>query len=72
MHTHLTFISTSERLSRLDIEIYEVGHKKCLAVDGDEKKLDGAESDFWAGFQQIYRLIQDELSENQRVCKIWT
>jgi hypothetical protein len=23
-----------------------------------EKKLDGAESDFWAGFQQIYRLIR--------------
>jgi hypothetical protein len=34
-HTHLTPMSTSERLSRLDLEIHEVGHKERLAVDGD-------------------------------------
>jgi hypothetical protein len=28
-------MSTSERLKRFDLEIYEVGHQKCLAVDGD-------------------------------------
>jgi hypothetical protein len=27
-------ISTFERLSRLDLEIYEVSHQKRLAVDG--------------------------------------
>jgi hypothetical protein len=26
MHTHPIYISTSERLSRLDLEIHEVGH----------------------------------------------
>jgi hypothetical protein len=26
MHTHLIFMSISERLSRLDLEIHEVGH----------------------------------------------
>jgi hypothetical protein len=34
-HAHHTLISTSERLSRLDLEIHEVGHQECLAVDGD-------------------------------------
>jgi hypothetical protein len=28
-------MSTSEKLSRLDIEIYEVGHQERLAVDED-------------------------------------
>jgi hypothetical protein len=28
-------MSNSERLSRLDLEIYEVGHQECLGVDGD-------------------------------------
>jgi hypothetical protein len=36
-YTHLQPIpmSTSERLSRLDFEIHEVGHQERLAVDGD-------------------------------------
>jgi hypothetical protein len=34
-YAHPTFMSTSERLSRLDLEIYEVGHQERLAVDGD-------------------------------------
>jgi hypothetical protein len=28
-------MSTFERLSRFDLEIYEISHQKCLAVDGD-------------------------------------
>jgi hypothetical protein len=28
-------MSTFERLSQLDLEIYELGHQKRLAVDGD-------------------------------------
>jgi hypothetical protein len=28
-------MSTSERLSRLDLEIHEVGHQERLTVDGD-------------------------------------
>jgi hypothetical protein len=28
-------MNTSERLSRLDIKIHEVGYKERLAVDGD-------------------------------------
>jgi hypothetical protein len=36
-HTHVysTPISTSERLSRLDLEIHEVGHQEHIAIDGD-------------------------------------
>jgi hypothetical protein len=34
MHT-LHPMSTSERLSQLDLEIHEVSHQKRLAVDGD-------------------------------------
>jgi hypothetical protein len=34
-HVHLTLMSTSKRLSRLDLEIHEVGHQERLAVDGD-------------------------------------
>jgi hypothetical protein len=32
---HPTHMSTSKRLSRLDLEIYEVDHQECLAVDED-------------------------------------
>jgi hypothetical protein len=35
MHAHPTPMSTSERLSRFDLKIHEVGHQKCSAVDGD-------------------------------------
>jgi hypothetical protein len=35
MHAHPTSISTSERLSRFDLEIHKVGHQKHLIVDGD-------------------------------------
>jgi hypothetical protein len=35
MHTHSIFMSASERLSRLDLEIHEVGHQECIAVDRD-------------------------------------
>jgi hypothetical protein len=35
MHAHTTHMSTSERLSRLDLEIHEFGHQERLAVDGD-------------------------------------
>jgi hypothetical protein len=35
MHTHSTLMSTSERLSRLDLEIYEVGHQERITVDRD-------------------------------------
>jgi hypothetical protein len=34
-HAHPTPMSTSERLSRLDLEIYEVSHQGRLTVDGD-------------------------------------
>jgi hypothetical protein len=34
-HAHPTPMSTFERLSRLDLEIYEVGHQERLAIDGD-------------------------------------
>jgi hypothetical protein len=36
-HTHIysTSISTFERLSWLDLEIYEVGHQEYIAIDGD-------------------------------------
>jgi hypothetical protein len=35
IYTHTISISISERLKRLDLEIYEVGHQKRLTVDGD-------------------------------------
>jgi hypothetical protein len=34
-HTHTISMSTSKRLSWLDIEIHEVGHQERLAVGGD-------------------------------------
>jgi hypothetical protein len=34
-HTYPTSINTFERLSRLDLEIHEVDHKKRLAIDED-------------------------------------
>jgi hypothetical protein len=34
-HVHSTLMSTSERLSRFDIEIHEVGHQERLVIDGD-------------------------------------
>jgi hypothetical protein len=34
-YVHSTPMSTSERLSRFDLEIHEVGHQERLAVDGD-------------------------------------
>jgi hypothetical protein len=34
-HTHFIPMSTPERLSRLDLDIYEVGHQEHLALDGD-------------------------------------
>jgi hypothetical protein len=33
--THTIIMNTSERLSQLDFEIYEVGHKERFTVDGD-------------------------------------
>jgi hypothetical protein len=33
-HAHPISISTSERLSRFDLEIYKIGHQELLAVDG--------------------------------------
>jgi hypothetical protein len=33
--SHSTPINTSEILTRLNLEIYEVGHQECLAVDRD-------------------------------------
>jgi hypothetical protein len=35
IYAHPTFMSTCERLGRLDLEIHKVGHQECLAVDGD-------------------------------------
>jgi hypothetical protein len=35
IHTHPIFMSTSKRLSRLDLEIHEVGRQECLTVDGN-------------------------------------
>jgi hypothetical protein len=34
-HARSISISTSERLSFLDLDIYEVGHKEHLAIDGN-------------------------------------
>jgi hypothetical protein len=33
IYIHTNFMSISERSSRLDLEIYEVGHQERLAVD---------------------------------------
>jgi chromatin remodeling complex protein RSC6 len=35
IHAHPISMSTSKKLSRLDIEIHEVGHQECIIVDGD-------------------------------------
>jgi hypothetical protein len=35
MHTYFTLMSTSERLSRFDLEIHEVGHQERITIDGD-------------------------------------
>jgi hypothetical protein len=32
-YAQLTSMSTSERLSRFDLEIHKVGHQECLTVD---------------------------------------
>jgi hypothetical protein len=34
-HAHPTLMSISERLGRLDLEIHEVNHQECIAVDRD-------------------------------------
>jgi hypothetical protein len=34
-HAHPTPMSTSERLSRFDLKIYEVGHQQHIDVDED-------------------------------------
>jgi hypothetical protein len=34
MHVHPISMNTSERLSRFDLEIYEVSHQEHLTVDG--------------------------------------
>jgi hypothetical protein len=34
-YEHPTPINISERLGWLDLEIHEVGHQECIAVDGD-------------------------------------
>jgi hypothetical protein len=33
-HAHSTSMSTSERLSRLDLEIHKVGHQERLTIAG--------------------------------------
>jgi hypothetical protein len=35
IYAHSILMSTSERLSRLDLKIYNVDHKERLIVDGD-------------------------------------
>jgi hypothetical protein len=35
MHVYPTSMSTSERLSQIDLEINEIGRQERLAVDGD-------------------------------------
>jgi hypothetical protein len=35
MYAHPTLINTSKRLSRLDLEIYEVGHQDYFIIDRD-------------------------------------
>jgi hypothetical protein len=32
---HSIPISTSKKLSRLDLEIYEINHQECLVIDED-------------------------------------
>jgi hypothetical protein len=34
-HTQSTPMSISERLSRLNLEIHEIGYQECLVVNGD-------------------------------------
>jgi hypothetical protein len=34
-YAHFTYMSTFERLSRLDLKIHEVNHQERLTVDGD-------------------------------------
>jgi hypothetical protein len=34
-HAHPTYMSTYERLSRLDLEIHKVGHQERIDVDRD-------------------------------------
>jgi hypothetical protein len=34
-HAHFTHMSTPDKVSRLDLEIHEVGHQQRFAVDGD-------------------------------------
>jgi hypothetical protein len=33
MHAYLIYMNTSERLSRFNLKIYEVGHQERLTVD---------------------------------------
>jgi hypothetical protein len=35
MYTHHTLMSIFKRLSRLDFEIYKVGHQERIAIDED-------------------------------------
>jgi hypothetical protein len=35
MHAHPTLMSTSKKLSRLDLEIHEVDHQECFTVNRD-------------------------------------
>jgi hypothetical protein len=35
MHVYPIHMSTSEKLSRLDLEIHEVDHQEHIVVDGD-------------------------------------
>jgi hypothetical protein len=35
IRAHLISMSTSEKLSRFDLKIHEVGHEECFAVDED-------------------------------------
>jgi hypothetical protein len=35
VYVHPTYMSNSERLSRIDLEIHEVSYKEYIAVDGD-------------------------------------
>jgi hypothetical protein len=34
-HTYYIFMSISERLSKLDLKIHEVGYQECLVIDED-------------------------------------
>jgi hypothetical protein len=35
IHAHTTLMNIFERLSRLDLEIHEVGYQERLIIDGD-------------------------------------